>query len=90
MDGVEISMEETFASLWCVGYVSGVLDAVRIAPQINQGRPLICPPENGITNEQAVRVVVKYLRANPELLHETARIHVMIALGNAFPCGKPH
>lgn len=88
IDGSEISIEESIASTWCVGYVSGMLDGVRIAPQLNKGPPLVCSPEGGITNEQAVRVVVKYLRAKPEILHESARIHVLIALAKAFPCPR--
>src|SRR4051812_8851027 len=68
MDGAQISMEEGFSSIWCTGYVGGVLDGARVTAQLNNGAPLICTPQSGISTEQAVRVVVKYLRAKPEIL----------------------
>jgi hypothetical protein len=88
MDGASISMEESLLALWCTGYVSGMLDGARMVPQLTKAQPVICAPSDGITNEQAVRIVVKHLRAKPEILHEPGRIHVLIALVRAFPCGS--
>ena len=89
MDGAQISTEEGLLSIWCTGYVSGILDGARMTPELTKGTPIICAPASGISNEQAVRIVVKHLRAKPEILHESAHIHVLIALAKAFSCTKP-
>ena len=44
-----------------------------------------CPPK-GYTNEQAARVVVAYMRDNPQLLNQPYRILAMTALSQAWPC----
>ncbi|MFT5708871.1 MAG: hypothetical protein ACI9ES_003175, partial [Oceanospirillaceae bacterium] len=45
-----------------------------------------CLPENGMSSNQQVMVVTKYLKENPNKLHETARSSVFIALAKNFPC----
>lgn len=45
-----------------------------------------CITENA-SNEQLMDVVVKYMRENPEIRHETARFLVWQAYQEAFPCG---
>lgn len=45
-----------------------------------------CAPENGIGHGQAARIVVKYLKEHPEILHENEVIVSVKALGAAFPC----
>jgi hypothetical protein len=49
-------------------------------------KALFCTPESGITNDQAARVVVKYLREHPERLHEKESLLAMAAFAEAFPC----
>ncbi|SCB35981.1 hypothetical protein GA0061099_1005404 [Bradyrhizobium yuanmingense] len=44
-----------------------------------------CPPK-GYTKEQAARVVVAYMRNNPQILNEPYRILAMTALSQAWPC----
>jgi RNA polymerase primary sigma factor len=44
-----------------------------------------CPPSNSST-AQAVRIVVKYLRDNPERLHMPASVLVTDAIRSSFPC----
>ena len=46
----------------------------------------VCFPKEGIANEQAVRIVVKYLKDNPNRLHENEIALIMIALMHAYPC----
>ena len=85
-DGLKVSDQEAIESLWCIGYVSGFLDSMSITQSSAGGRKVICLPQQGITNEQAIRIFVKYLRDNPQTLHETGRMSLFIALGKAFPC----
>jgi hypothetical protein len=50
----------------------------------------ICFPSEGtITTEQSTRIVLKYIREHPEQAHERTATLIVLALKNAFPCGKP-
>lgn len=90
----------------CIGYITGVVDSTmweRIMhtplpkpddPQFHKDlyRHIIsvyCPP-NGVTPEQIMAVVMKYLRDNPADWHLPlpAARYVVMALETAFPC-KP-
>lgn len=85
--GKDISPDETIAALFCLGYVSGVTDMIGLFPPEKDGKKLLCVPPSGISNDQAIRIVVKWLSSNPESLHQTARTEIFLALVKAFPCG---
>jgi hypothetical protein len=74
---VDENIVETFRSGYCQGIVRGVSEA----------SPKVCPGEN-VTNEQALRVVVKYLQDHPEELDQLGGRLVGKALVKAFPCRK--
>jgi len=71
---------------YCVGVVTGVLFTYQY---LNSGisDPLVklCAPEKMIV-KQAIRIVLKYLRAKPEMLHNDPPVLIMLALLEAFPC----
>jgi Rap1a immunity proteins len=81
---------EIASGVTCLGYLSGFLDGYTVTEFIDQSRnnfsssPMCLP--DGITAEQGVRIVVKWLTDHPERLHESQRILVMTALVQAFPC----
>lgn len=87
-DGGTLTPEEATLSIFCLGYVSGFLDANSLATAQSAGQPGICTPQRGISNDQAIRVFVKYLRENPRVLHESGRMSLYIALAKTFPCQK--
>jgi len=62
---------------YCIGYVAGAADILNDVSEI-------CI--DGIQYGQMRKVVEKYLRNNPELLHRNADILVRNALQKAFPC----
>jgi Rap1a immunity proteins len=71
---------------WCGGYLNGLVEGYALA--IPYGEPLpFCLPSDG-TPEQLMRVVVKYLRENPETLHHWRQLVALRALQHAFPCGS--
>jgi hypothetical protein len=78
--------------VYCLGYVSGVYDASKtLRYSVAQARaetlpPLFCDPDGGIEIGQAARIVLKWLRNNPEKLHLEGDISVLQALRDAFPC----
>jgi hypothetical protein len=74
----------------CAAYLSGFLDSHSLAVGLGDSRKQMnfCLPPAGISNDQAMRVVIKWLEAHPEELHESSRMLVLLALRDAFPC-KP-
>jgi hypothetical protein len=78
----------------CLGKIEGALDGIEMARgyySASSGKalpPFICPPES-VTREQQLRIVVKYLKENPEKLHEPEVTSIALAMAFAFPCGKP-
>ncbi len=69
----------------CYSYLTGYVNATQVYEAINPDAGFICVPEEVGTN-QLSRVVVKYLEANPERLHEHMGVLVAEALRSGFPC----
>jgi hypothetical protein len=85
------SKEERTQAIRCFSYVIGFKDALYVSDifQEKNGRERsICIPFNNLNNELAVRMVVKYLRDNPQLLNSPQSALVFNAFFYAFPCGK--
>ncbi len=78
----------TTEAAMCAAYVQGAADAAEFYDSLlglaGQGR-VSCPPE-GVTYEQLLRVVRKFLQDHPERLHENRTGLVVAALRTAFPC----
>lgn len=63
----------------CMGYVTGVLDAVT-------GVAVCHPPS--VTVGQATDMVVQFMRQRPDLRNQAADAIVMAAMAAAFPCAQ--
>ncbi|MGD0340042.1 MAG: Rap1a/Tai family immunity protein [Bacteroidota bacterium] len=87
-NGDKLSTTELVLAAHCTGYVSGFIDSHTIDSyafeKYTQKKLLYCLPESKIN--QFVRVIVKYLRDHPAKLHNDARMLVLDALFEAFPC----
>src|SRR3989304_2700449 len=71
----------------CLGFMDGIINTNQIYRFMLGGVALFCePPE--VTNKQAVRIVVKYLKDHPEELHNAQISAAITALAVAFPCKK--
>lgn len=78
----------------CVGYVTGVTEGV-VAGAALAGAPTdisgdrqvlgYCLPDTG-NNQQVVDVVFDFLEQNPSLRHHSARMLIVAALQQSFPC----
>jgi len=87
-DGSFSSGTQSSQSTWCIGYVTGVIDTLDLMHKLSdkkEGQKKY-PCLAGITSRQAVRVIVKYLRENPEKLQERAVTLSLAAFERAFPC----
>lgn len=68
-------VHEPFQAGFCLGLIEGV-SAVSHH---------VCPPE-GVTLQQEARIIVKFLKDNPDKLNRTESILTVMALSKAFPC----
>jgi hypothetical protein len=68
----------------CFGNINGVMSFLReFGLSMNQSK--VCLPAT-ISSGQAIKVVRKYLDANPERLHESASSLIYAALYEAYAC----
>ena len=74
--------------VYCVAYISGVIDAVTVLGKMVPRARMFCTPPQGIANDQARRVFIKWANEHPQQLHKRARASVLIAMATAFPCRK--
>lgn len=83
------SNSDSFDLILCTSYIIGVAEGYETTlKNIYSGRDrIICVPNN-VTRGQAARVVLKYLKNNPETLHYPASYQTLVALQKAFPCKK--
>lgn len=84
------SPEYIFGAGRCLGLVRGVIDAAAVlksmaAEKGKSSADIFCVPD-GISTDQGVRVVIKYLTENPAKLHQRGTILTVSALMEAFPC----
>jgi hypothetical protein len=75
----------------CVGYISGMADALmqwQISDSVRglKVRKHACIPNDTVERGQLVRVVMKYMRDHPAELHHDRADIVVDAFRNAFPC----
>jgi hypothetical protein len=78
-----LSPADAFDEGICLGTVAGIADVAGFLP----GRRCANIPV-GVTNGQEVRVVVRYIEAWPNRMHEEFVGLVLEALANAWPCPK--
>lgn len=70
---------------YCMGFVRAVYQGVSMTAYYCESKRY-CAPDDGITTEQGVRIVVKYLQENPVKLHQDEFDLAFAAFINAFPC----
>lgn len=91
VDSGTASKTEFVESGYCLGYVTGVIDD-HFMWQISESSPLdpakhFCLPD-GVTPDQAVRVLLKWLDDHPARLHERAIDLILNAFRDSFPCRR--
>ena len=84
-EGVAAAPVEAIA--FCVGYLSGFTDLNSVIKQMTKWSPF-CLPAQGVSRDQVRLVFVKWAKDHPSALHESARVSVMLALDEAFPCAR--
>jgi hypothetical protein len=77
--------DELASAAMCAGLIVGFTDGYRSAAKDSGRKTLYCPPKQ-VINEQIIKIVDKYLKENPESLHEWYGLLINKALIEAFPC----
>ncbi|MDP6652876.1 MAG: Rap1a/Tai family immunity protein [Gammaproteobacteria bacterium] len=86
IDDGEITPDSFAALLVCMSFIQGVIQSTLRYNELPPASRIIFLPENSIQNDQGVRIVLKYLRENPERLDELKLELVTYSLMSAFPC----
>ena len=85
------SKDQQNRAMQCLNYVVGYKDALytsQIFQEKNGSVSFVCLPENNLNNEQALRIVITYLKDNPQMLDSPQAAVVFNAFYYAFPCKK--
>ena len=87
VDGADkLSGEEMLDAMWCMGYMSGLLDGFSVGDYKVGGAKVMCAPEEGLTRTQALRIVNKWFREHSDALQKSGRRGALLALAGAYPC----
>ena len=81
--------EDQIKVVFCMGIVEGVGSTMALLSSREDAldhKYRVCFPEYGITNRQAVRVVVNFLVNHPKDLHKNEVALLMAAFWDAYPC----
>jgi hypothetical protein len=70
---------------YCMGYLQGVVDEEEIRLSAGVGQPAYCMSKE-VTPEQAIRTLIRYLEAHPEILHLRGASLTLNAFKEAWPC----
>jgi hypothetical protein len=79
------STEDDVALTYCLAYLDGIIQTVRIYQEIKPGAGLFCVPQS-VSTAQAAKVILQYAAQHPESLHEIYPDQVVLAFMEAFPC----
>ena len=71
---------------FCSGMMQGMTNTIIFFDTFQVTQSIVCLPEDGISNGQAAKVVIKYLKEHPEQLHVVDSGLAFLALMDAFPC----
>ena len=74
--------------LLCSMFISGFAYGLSVGT-VAQQRPdgvHFCPPKDGVSGQQAELIVEKYLKDNPDKLHENASLLAYVALMKEYHC----
>ena len=90
LEGKEkLSGGEALDAMWCMGYMSGLLDGFSVSDYRVGNAKVMCVPDEGLTRTQALRIVNKWFREHPDALPKSGRRGALLALANSYPCKQP-
>jgi hypothetical protein len=82
----DVTQEMMFDAGICIGMIAGISRTLITVRDSAAGRPLACLPAKPMTNEQAARMILRYLEANRNRLNQPGAQLAINAFRQAFPC----
>lgn len=86
--GKTVSAEDSLDAMWCMGYVSGLLDGFSVSDFRIGEAVAVCPPQSAISRSQALALILDWLRQHPEEHANSGRRSAILALSRAYPCSR--
>jgi hypothetical protein len=83
-NGEALKADEEIGALICNQYILGFKDSLILS---GDTQSKVCIPEE-VMSDQVARVVVKYLKLNPEILHKNRGATLLFTLEKGFPCSR--
>ena len=84
-----LTSKESTGIIYCLGYIDSFMDTfsfqktARIVPAIPY-----CLPKEKIPKKEFARIVVEYMKVNPEDLDKPASYAIFMGLRRAYPCNE--
>ena len=83
---VEVSQQDYTETGYCAGYITGTIYGMGYFISFLDYENRFCMPTKNLQHGQMVKVVIKYLKDNPQRLHENYTHLIFSAVSEAFPC----
>jgi len=89
LSGKELTSEQGFQVIFITGYVAGFVDFHSIQ-QMNctDCKWDYCFPSNGVSNDEIIKAIYSYIEEKPKAVELSARMLILAALMNKYPCKK--
>jgi hypothetical protein len=85
-DESSVAESEYPDSYICLGIMEGILNTSAVIAAVHPEVELFCPPEAGIKNWHAAKILVEYAKQHPEQLELNGVQLTLVALTNQYPC----
>lgn len=80
-------LDDGIGTGFCLGTMQAIEDLMSFISASLKPEHRVCLPK-GVSNEQAARIVVKYLKENPSELNQDSSSLAVFALQDSYPCKK--
>jgi hypothetical protein len=84
--GDQLQSDDLINAIQCTGFIEGYHAANRLLDTIPGNKAYYCLPADDVPPEQSARVLVNWLKANPEYLNQPASYLMTYAFSNVYPC----
>ena len=85
----KFTVANTEEAMYCLGYIQGTLDMNHFYEISIGDNAMFCMPEKKLSNIDATKLVIEFMREHPEKLNEKESFLVQSAFAEKFPCKSP-
>ena len=88
VDGIPNAIDRAPNAVRGINYIDGLLDMLGVWNVVRPGTSGVCLPASGFNINQACRVFIKQVEADPAVLHLGGHVMFWEAMLKAYPCAK--